>query len=150
MAARVRENSRWPLFFFKLYMSIAIRKCTDRSNPLRIGRDAIFKVICNSRGNTPPPPPHNIQLGDASATLPNRNGRYQGTTCTTWLYLYTPCISQPISLPYHDGSMFTHRLISLFLILSILVFLAICLRHLIFVVVNICLTLLARVQFSPW
>ena len=47
-------------------------------------------------------PPHKIQLGDTSATLPNRNGRYQGTTCTYWINFYTPCKSQPISLPYYN------------------------------------------------
>ena len=31
---------------------------------------------------------------DTSATLPNRSGRYQGTTSTTWLNFYTPCKSQ--------------------------------------------------------
>ena len=46
------------------------------------------------------------------------------------------------------GYMFTRRLISSFLILSILVFPAAFLRHLISVVVNICLSLLVRVQFS--
>ena len=46
--------------------------------------------------------------------------------------------------------MFTRRLISSFLILSILVFPAAFLRHLISVVVNICLSLLVRVQFSLW
>ena len=48
------------------------------------------------------------------------------------------------------GCMFTRRLISSFLILSILVFHAAFLRHLISVVVNICLSLLVRVQFSLW
>ena len=48
------------------------------------------------------------------------------------------------------GCMFTRRLISSFLILSILVFPAAFLRHLISVVVNICLSLLVRVQFSLW
>ena len=46
------------------------------------------------------------------------------------------------------GCMFTRRLISSFLILSILVFHAAFLRHLNSVVVNICLSLLVRVQFS--
>ena len=48
------------------------------------------------------------------------------------------------------GCMFNRRLISSFLILSILVFPAAFLRHLISVVVNICLSLLVRVQFSLW
>ena len=48
------------------------------------------------------------------------------------------------------GCMFTRRLISSFLILSILVFPVAFLRHLISVVVNICLSLLVRVQFSLW
>ena len=48
------------------------------------------------------------------------------------------------------GCMFTRRLISSFLTLSILVFPAAFLRHLISVVVNICLSLLVRVQFSLW
>ena len=39
-------------------------------------------------------PPKKIQRGDCSATLPNRSGRYQGTTPTTWLNVYTPCKSQ--------------------------------------------------------
>ena len=46
--------------------------------------------------------------------------------------------------------MFTGRLISSFLILSILVFPASFLGHLISVVVNICISLLVRVQFSLW
>ena len=48
------------------------------------------------------------------------------------------------------GCMFNRCLISSFLILSILVFPAAFLRHLISVVVNICLSLLVRVQFSLW
>ena len=48
------------------------------------------------------------------------------------------------------GCMFTRRLISSFLILSILVFPAAFPRHLICVVVNICLSLMVRVQFSLW
>ena len=47
-------------------------------------------------------------------------------------------------------ALFTRRLLSLFLILSIVFFLAAFLRHLISVVVNICLSLLVRVQFSLW
>ena len=42
-------------------------------------------------GNTPPT---KFSRGDTSATLPNRNGRYQGTICTSWLNFYTPCKSQ--------------------------------------------------------
>ena len=41
-------------------------------------------------GNTPPT---KFSRGDTSATLPNLNGRYQGTTCTSWLNFYTPCKS---------------------------------------------------------
>ena len=48
------------------------------------------------------------------------------------------------------GCMFTRRLISSLLILSILVFPAAFLRHLITVFVNICLSLLVRFQFSLW
>ena len=48
------------------------------------------------------------------------------------------------------GCMFTRCLISSFLTLSILVFPAAFPRHLISVVVNTCLSLLARVQFSLW
>ena len=40
------------------------------------------------------PPPHKFQRGDTSAPLPNRSGRYQGTTPTTWLNFNTPCKSQ--------------------------------------------------------
>ena len=46
------------------------------------------------------------------------------------------------------GCMFTRRLISSFRVLSFLVFRAAFLRHLISVVVNICLSLLLRVRFS--
>ena len=48
------------------------------------------------------------------------------------------------------GCMFTRRLISSFLILSIPVLPAAFLRHLISVVVSICLSLLVSVQFSLW
>ena len=37
---------------------------------------------------------HKTQMGDTSATLPNRCGTYQGTTSTTWLNFYAPCKSQ--------------------------------------------------------
>ena len=57
-----------------------------------------LKIFVIPGGNTPPT---KFSRGDASATLPNRNGRYQGTTCTSWLNFYTPCKSQPISLPYY-------------------------------------------------
>ena len=78
--------------FVKLYTSLPIYRCKYLSNPSRIDRDAIFKDICNSRGNAPPP--HKCQRGDTSAPLPNRSGRYQGTTPTTWLNFNTPCKSQ--------------------------------------------------------
>ena len=48
------------------------------------------------------------------------------------------------------GCMFNRRLISSFLILSILVFPSAFLRHLISVDVNICLSLLVRIQVSLW
>ena len=53
-------------------------------------------------------PPKKIQRGDCSATLPNRSGRYQGTTPTTWLNFYTPCKSQlqnawPVSPTIHSN-----------------------------------------------
>ena len=77
--------------FEKLYMSIPIHKCIDRSNPLGTGRDVIFlKIFVIPGGNTPPT---KSSWGDTSATLPNRNRRYQGTTCTSWLNFYTPCKS---------------------------------------------------------
>ena len=57
-----------------------------------------LKIFVILGGNTPPT---KSSWGDTSATLPNRNGRYQGTTCTSWLNFYTPCKSQPISLPYY-------------------------------------------------
>ena len=110
MAACLRRNSRWPLFFRKLYMSLPIHRSIDLSNPLRIYRDSIFfKDICNSRGNAPL---LKIQWGDCSATLPYRSGRYQGTTLTTWLNFYTPCKSQlqnawPVS-PTTEGSFLKH------------------------------------------
>ena len=47
--------------------------------------------MCNSRGECSP---HKFQRGDTSAPLPNRSGRYQGTTPTTWLNCNTPCKSQ--------------------------------------------------------
>ena len=85
--------------FVKLYMSLPIHRCIDLSNPLRIYRDSIFlKLFVIPGGNALP---KKIQQGDFSATLPNRCGRYQGTTPTTWLNFYTPCKSQPTSLPYY-------------------------------------------------
>ena len=50
-----------------------------------------LKIFVIPGGNTPPT---KFSRGDTSATLPNRNGRYQGTTCTSWLNFYTPCKSQ--------------------------------------------------------
>ena len=61
-------------------------------------RCQFLKIFVIPGGNTPPTI---SSWGDTSATLPNRNGRYQGTTCTSWLNFYTPCKSQPISLPYY-------------------------------------------------
>ena len=57
-----------------------------------------LKIFVIPGGNTPPT---KFSRGDTSATLPNLNGRYQGTTCTYWLNFYTPCKSQPISFPYY-------------------------------------------------
>ena len=91
--------------FVKLYTSLPIYRCKDLSNPSRIDRDAIFlKIFVIPGGNAPP---HKFQRGDTSAPLPNRSGRYQGTTPTTWLNFNTPCKSQlknawpfsPTSLP---------------------------------------------------
>ena len=63
-----------------------------------------LKIFEIPGGNTPPT---KFSRGDTSATLPNRNGRYQGTTCTSWLNFYTPCKSQlqnawAVSLPYYS------------------------------------------------
>ena len=85
--------------FVKLYMSLPIHRCIDLSNQLRIYRDSIFlKLFVIPGGNALP---KKIQQGDFSATLPNRSGRCQGTSPTTWLNFYTPCKSQPTSLPYY-------------------------------------------------
>ena len=89
--------------FVKLYMSLPIHRCIDLSNPLRIYRDSIFlKLFVIPGGNALP---KKIQQGDFSATLPNRSGRCQGTSPTTWLNFYTPCKSQPTSLPYYVPSL---------------------------------------------
>ena len=72
-------------------------------------RCQFLKIFVIPGGNTPPTKSSWV---DTSATLPNRNGRYQGTTCTSWLNFYTPCKSQPISLPYyiaHDFAMATAK-----------------------------------------
>ena len=50
-----------------------------------------LKIFVIPGGNATP---HKIQRGDTSAPLPNRSGRYQGTTPTTWLNFNTPCKSQ--------------------------------------------------------
>ena len=86
--------------FVKLYMSLPIHICIDLSNQLRIYRDSIFlKLFVIPGGNALP---KKIQQGDFSATLPNRSGMCQGTSPTTWLNFYTPCKSQPTSLPYYS------------------------------------------------
>ena len=56
-----------------------------------------LKIFVIPGGNATP---HKFQRGDTSAPLPNRSGRYQGTTPTTWLNFNTPCKSQPTILPY--------------------------------------------------
>ena len=65
----------------------------DRSfeSSKNLQRFDFLKDMCNSRGECAP---LNKPRGDCSATLPNRCGRYQGTTPTTWLNFYTPCKSQ--------------------------------------------------------
>ena len=50
-----------------------------------------LKIFVILGGNAPP---SKNPTRDCSATLPNRSGRYQGTTPTTWLNFYTPCKSQ--------------------------------------------------------
>ena len=50
-----------------------------------------LKIFVIPGGNATP---HKFQRGDTSAPLPNRSGRYQGTTPTTWLNFNTPCKSQ--------------------------------------------------------
>ena len=78
--------------FVKLYTSLPIHRCIELSNPSRIVRDAILlKIFVIPGGNATP---HKFQRGDTSAPLPNRSGRYQGTTPTTWLNFNTPCKSQ--------------------------------------------------------
>ena len=47
-------------------------------------------------------PPKN-PTGGFLCHLPNRSGRYQGTSPTTWLNFYSPCKSQPISLPHYGA-----------------------------------------------
>ena len=50
-----------------------------------------LKIFVIPGGNATP---YKFQRGDTSAPLPNRSGRYQGTTPTTWLNFNTPCKSQ--------------------------------------------------------
>ena len=50
-----------------------------------------FKRYLKFQGGMPPPTNSN---GGYFCPLPNRSGRYQGTTPTTWLNFYTPCKSQ--------------------------------------------------------
>ena len=50
-----------------------------------------LKIFVIPGGNATP---HKFQRVDTSAPLPNRSGRYQGTTPTTWLNFNTPCKSQ--------------------------------------------------------
>ena len=57
-----------------------------------------LKIFVIPGGNATP---HKFQRGDTSAPLPNRSGRYQGTTPTIWLNFNTPCKSQPTILPYY-------------------------------------------------
>ena len=58
IAACLRGNSRWPLFFVKLYMSLPIHRCIDLSNTLRISRDSIFlKLFVIPGGNALPKNP---------------------------------------------------------------------------------------------
>ena len=72
-----------------------------------------------------------------------------GSRCVI-LLMCAKCQLPDLVLVCSAGCMFNRRLISSFLILSILVFPAAFLRHLISVVVNIYLSLLVRVQFSLW
>ena len=62
-----------------------------------------LKIFVIPRGNATP---HKFQRGDTSAPLPDRSGRYQGTTPTTWLNFNTPCKSQlkkcMAILPYYN------------------------------------------------
>ena len=60
--------------------------------------DFFLKIFVIPGGNATH---HKFQRGDTSAPLPNRSGRYQGTTPTTWLNFNTPCKSQPTILPYY-------------------------------------------------
>ena len=46
-------------------------------------------------------PPPQIPTGGYFCPLPNRSGRFQGTTPTTWLNFNTPRKSQPTILPYY-------------------------------------------------
>ena len=64
-------------------------------------------------------------------------------TCDHHLILFSLAV-------FSAGCMFTRRRLSSFLILSILVFPVAFLRHIISVIVSICLSLLVRVQFSLW
>ena len=85
--------------FEKLLFVFTDPQIIDLSNPLRIYRDSIFLMLFVIPGGNALP--KKIQQGDFSATLPNRSGRCQGTSPTTWLNFYTPCKSQPTSLPYY-------------------------------------------------
>ena len=102
IAACLSGNSRCPLF---LKNCICLYRSTDVSI-FRIHYEfteiLFFKIFVIPGGNAPPLKTKKIQRGDISATLPNRSGRYQETSPTTWLNFYTPCKSQPISLPYYS------------------------------------------------
>ena len=89
------------IIFIKLYTSLPIQRHIDLSNTSRIDRDAIFLNIFVIPGGNAPPPPQ-IPTGGYFCPLPNRSGRFQGTTPTTWLNFYTPCKSQPTRLPYYE------------------------------------------------
>ena len=99
-------------FLVKLDTALPIHRCIELSNPSRIDRDAIFfKDICNSRGECAPPPTNS--KGGYFCPLPNRSGRYQGTTPTTWLNFYTPCKLQ-FKMPGHSALLLVFIHVSLF------------------------------------
>ena len=92
------------LFQFNTVFTLPTHRCICFESITNLQRFDFLKIFVSPGGMRPP---KKIRRGDCSATLPNRSGRYQGTTPTTWLNFYTPCKWQlqnawPVS-PTTDG-----------------------------------------------